>query len=279
MKKSNLLTRTVTGVLFVAVLIGVPFLGADAFRVLFLIIACLTVAELVKLVRASGAAKLDTLSLSLLTVAVFVTVAIMAMGLDATIPACVTVLLFILVFIAQLYRKVEHPVNELAYTVFVQAYAVVPFAMAQFLAFHVDAWGYVTYSPLLPLAMFVFIWANDTGAFCIGSLIGKTKLFPRISPKKSWEGAIGGVAVALAVAYILSICFTELTLLEWLGMALTVSIFGTFGDLVESMMKRAWGVKDSGNILPGHGGMLDRFDSTLFAIPATVAYIHLIGLL
>ena len=161
MKKSNLLTRTVTGVLFVAVLIGVPFLGADAFRVLFLIIACLTVAELVKLVRASGAAKLDTLSLSLLTVAVFVTVAIMAMGLDATIPACVTVLLFILVFIAQLYRKVEHPVNELAYTVFVQAYAVVPFAMAQFLAFHVDASGYVTYSPLLPLAMFGFIWAND----------------------------------------------------------------------------------------------------------------------
>ena len=278
MKKSNLLTRTVTGALFVAVLIGVPFLGGDAFRILFLIIACLTAAELVKLVRLSGAARLGTLSLSLLTVAVFVTVAAMATGLDATIPACVTVLVFILVFISQLYRKAEHPVNELAYTVFVQAYAVVPFAMAQFLAFNVSAAGDVTYSPLLPLAMFGFIWANDTGAFCLGSLIGKTKLVPRISPKKSWEGAIGGVVVALAVAYILSIFFTQLSLVEWLGMALTVSVFGTFGDLVESMMKRAWGVKDSGNILPGHGGMLDRFDSTIFAVPATVAYIHLITL-
>lgn len=279
MKKSNLLIRTITGLIFIGVIIGIPFLGLNAFRILFLIIACLSSVELLKLVRASGAARLDALSLSLLLVAVFVTVSAAAVGIDATLGICVIVVLLMAIFISQLYRKVPNPVNELAYTVFVQVYAVVPFAMIQFLAITVDSAGYVTYSPLLPLAVFAFIWANDTGAFCIGSLIGKTKLFPRISPKKSWEGAIGGVVVSLAVAYIFSICFDRLTLPEWLGLSFVVSIFGIFGDLVESMMKRAWGVKDSGNILPGHGGMLDRFDSSLFAIPAAVVYMKLLELI
>lgn len=282
-KKSNLLLRTVTGLVFIAVIIGVPLLGLDAFRVLFLIIACLTAAELVKLVRQSGAARLDTVSVSLLTVATCVTTSVIALGIDATAAACVTVMLFVITFISHLYRRDAHPVNELAYTVFVQAYAVLPFALIQFLAIEVDAFGSITYSPLLPLAMFTFIWANDTGAYCIGSAIGRTKLFPRISPHKTWEGTIGGVVVAMAAAYIFSICSDTFSaaspaanLAAWLGMALTVSVFGTYGDLVESMMKRAWGVKDSGNILPGHGGMLDRFDSTIFAIPATVAYVKII---
>jgi phosphatidate cytidylyltransferase len=134
---------------------------------------------------------------------------------------------------------------------------------------------------------------NDTGAYCIGSLLGRHKLFPRISPGKSWEGSIGGAVVVLAVAYLLYVFDSGqlsyladagfrssgmLTLEQWLGLGLVVVVFGTWGDLVESLFKRTLGIKDSGSILPGHGGMLDRFDSSLLAIPAAVIYLYTISL-
>ena len=134
--------------------------------------------------------------------------------------------------------------------------------------------------------MFVFLWVNDTGAYLCGYLFVKHKLFPRISPGKSWEGSIGGGILVIAVA-VLVWYLTEqyqlnqlgLSALEWAGLGLTVVIFGTWGDLVESLFKRTLGIKDSGNILPGHGGMLDRFDSSLLAIPAAVVYLYTIMLL
>jgi phosphatidate cytidylyltransferase len=121
---------------------------------------------------------------------------------------------------------------------------------------------------------------NDTGAYCVGSLIGRHKLFPRISPGKSWEGSIGGAVVVLAVAAAISIYIDDvmLTLPQWLGLGFVVVVFGTWGDLVESLFKRTLGIKDSGNILPGHGGMLDRFDSSLLAIPAAVVYLYTLSL-
>ena len=121
---------------------------------------------------------------------------------------------------------------------------------------------------------------NDSGAYCCGSLLGRHKLFPRISPGKSWEGSIGGAVFVLVVAWAIS-SFLDgqmLTLPEWLGLGLTVVVFGTWGDLVESLFKRTLGIKDSGNILPGHGGMLDRFDSSLLAIPAAVVYLYTLSL-
>jgi phosphatidate cytidylyltransferase len=134
---------------------------------------------------------------------------------------------------------------------------------------------------------------NDTGAYCVGSLIGRHKLFPHISPGKSWEGSIGGAIVVLAVAYLIFLFDSGqlthladagfrssgmLTMEQWLGLGLVIVIFGTWGDLVESLLKRTLGVKDSGNILPGHGGMLDRFDSSLLAIPAAVVYLYTLSL-
>ena len=119
---------------------------------------------------------------------------------------------------------------------------------------------------------------NDTGAYCIGSLLGKHRLFERISPKKSWEGSIGGAVVALIAAAILAHFFTTLNLWEWLGLALTIVVFGTWGDLTESLFKRQLGIKDSGHILPGHGGMMDRFDRALMAIPAATVYLYCISL-
>ena len=134
---------------------------------------------------------------------------------------------------------------------------------------------------------------NDTGAYCVGSLIGRHKLFPRISPGKSWEGSIGGGIVVLLVAYLIYLFDSGqltyladagfrssgmLTMAQWLGLGLVVVVFGTWGDLVESLFKRTLGIKDSGSILPGHGGMLDRFDSSLLAIPAAVVYLYTISL-
>ena len=136
-----------------------------------------------------------------------------------------------------------------------------------------------------PLAVFVFLWINDTGAYLCGSLLGKHKLFPRISPGKSWEGSIGGgllvVAIAVLIWYLTDqygVNDLSLNVYEWAGLGLTVVIFGTWGDLVESLFKRTLGIKDSGNILPGHGGMLDRFDSSLLAIPAVVVYLYTLTL-
>jgi phosphatidate cytidylyltransferase len=133
----------------------------------------------------------------------------------------------------------------------------------------------------LPLSIFIFLWVNDSGAYCVGSLLGRHKLFPRISPGKSWEGSIGGAVFVLAAAYAISYFLDTdqmLAMPVWLGLGLVVVVFGTWGDLVESLFKRTLGIKDSGNILPGHGGMLDRFDSSLLAIPAAVIYLYTISL-
>jgi phosphatidate cytidylyltransferase len=134
------------------------------------------------------------------------------------------------------------------------------------------------------MSVFIFLWANDTGAYCAGSLFGRHKLFPRVSPGKTWEGSIGGAVIVLIIAAVisyfagsdasLSTLNAQLSTLKWLGLGLVVVFFGTWGDLVESLFKRTLGIKDSGNILPGHGGMLDRFDSSLMAIPAAVIYLY-----
>ncbi len=138
----------------------------------------------------------------------------------------------------------------------------------------------------IPLSVFVFLWINDAGAYICGSLLGKHKLFPRISPGKSWEGSIGGGILVIIVAVLvwyLSEQYEQnplgLTAIEWAGLGLAVVIFGTWGDLVESLFKRTLGIKDSGHILPGHGGMLDRFDSTLMAVPAAVVYLYTLQML
>ena len=121
---------------------------------------------------------------------------------------------------------------------------------------------------------------SGSGAYCVGSLLGRHKLFPRISPGKSWEGSIGGAVFVVAAAWAISYFLddTMLTLPQWIGLGLVVVIFGTWGDLVESLFKRTLGIKDSGSILPGHGGMLDRFDSSLLAIPAAVVYLYTLSM-
>jgi phosphatidate cytidylyltransferase len=126
------------------------------------------------------------------------------------------------------------------------------------------------------LGYFVLLWLNDTGAYLMGKATGKHLLFQRISPKKTWEGIAGGFIAGLLAAWGLSRFFTQLSPVHWLIMAVLIILFGTFGDLVESMLKRSMQVKDSGNLLPGHGGVLDRFDGVLLSAPVVYIYIYMV---
>ncbi len=188
-------------------------------------------------------------------------------------------LLLLYLMIAELYLKKSNPLGNWAFTMLSQLYIALPFALLNILAYHNNpAESSVSYNPILPLSIFVFLWLNDTGAYCIGSLFGRHRLFERISPKKSWEGSAGGAIFAIAASFAFACFFPFMSMAQWIGLALTVIVFGTWGDLTESLMKRQLGIKDSGNILPGHGGMLDRFDSTLMAVPAAVAYLYALTL-
>lgn len=183
--------------------------------------------------------------------------------------------LLLYMMITELYLKKKNPTGNWAYSMLSQLYVALPFALLNVLAFqNSPETSSVTYNPILPLSIFVFIWLSDTGAYCVGSLIGKHRLFERISPKKSWEGSIGGGIFSIASSLGFAYFFPFMPGWQWVGLAIVVVIFGTWGDLTESLMKRQLGIKDSGNILPGHGGMLDRFDSALMAIPAAVVYLY-----
>lgn len=174
--------------------------------------------------------------------------------------------------IVQLYRPQQNAVHSLERSFFSLGYVALPVSMLNCIMS-------IT-APRLLLGMFLFIWLYDTGAYCFGMMLGRHRLFERISPKKSWEGVIGGVITCIAGAYATHYWFDEFfqvpELTIWVGMSVVIAVFATFGDLVESLIKRTVGVKDSGNILPGHGGILDRIDSLLLVAPAVVIYFILV---
>ncbi len=280
-KQKNLIVRTVTGVLFVVCMVC-GFLNPRAMVFLFALITGLSLWEFCGLVNNECEnVTVNRLISTIAGVYFFVAVAGFRMGIVSNFIAFVPYLLTIVyLFISELYTGNKNAVNDWAYTMLSQMYIALPFSMINILAFELSPVdGQIHFDSLLPLSIFIFLWTNDTGAYCSGSLFGKHKLFPRISPGKSWEGSIGGgIFVLIAAAIIGNIANDgeahRLSIAEWMGLGLVVVFFGTWGDLVESLFKRTIGVKDSGNILPGHGGMLDRFDSSLMAIPAAVIYLY-----
>ena len=281
---NNFIVRTITGILFVAVLVS-SFLRPQAMVLLFALITGLTIWEFTGLVNDREKVTVNRLISTVAGVYFFFAIAGFSSDLTPSavfIPYLVSI---IYLMVAELYLKNEDPIHDWAYTMMAQLYIALPFSLLNTLAFHSTPQGLVAYDAVLPLSVFVFLWMNDTGAYLCGSLLGKHKLFPRISPGKSWEGSIGGGILVIAVAVLVWYLTDQyqlnqlgLTAIEWAGLGLTVVVFGTWGDLVESLFKRTLGIKDSGNILPGHGGMLDRFDSSLLAIPAAVVYLYTIML-
>ena len=277
--KSNLIQRTITGIVFVAVLVGCILWSPISFSLLFTLIAALSVHEFGHLMNVYNGVSMNKTITALGGAYLFMALGSFCIG--ATDARIFLPYLFLLIYlmITELYLKRTNPLGNWAYSMLSQLYIALPFALLNILAYHNSPENSsVTYNPILPLSIFVFIWLSDTGAYCVGSLIGKHRLFERISPKKSWEGSIGGAVFSIASSLIFAHCYPFFSIGQWAGLATVVVVFGTWGDLTESLMKRQLGIKDSGNILPGHGGMLDRFDSALMAIPAAVIYLYVLTL-
>ena len=271
---NNFIVRTITAVFFVAAIVSC-FLRAEAMIFLFALVTGLTIWEFTGLVSDRENVSVNRMICTVAGVYFFLAMAGYNSGITPAgvfVPYLITL---VYLMVAELYLKQPDPVNDWA----------LPFSMINVLAFR-SVGSDITYTYLIPLSVFFFLWVNDAGAYICGSLLGKHKLFPRISPGKSWEGSIGGGILVMIVAVILwhlseqyHVNDLQLSALEWAGLGLVVVIFGTWGDLVESLFKRTLGIKDSGHILPGHGGMLDRFDSTLMAFPSAVVYLYTIQML
>jgi phosphatidate cytidylyltransferase len=276
----NLLTRSLTGAIYVAVIIGAIMLGSWWFWGLVMILGLLGVSEFNRITNKSFVSYATTL-LDLIGTAILITSVAMSVLVDSTDFGQGLIMLFfygiyvIARFIAQLYMHDGNPLSHLANSILGQVYIALPLAMLEAL--------YSLAGKEIVLCMFILIWLSDTGAFCVGSLLGKHRLFERISPKKSWEGFFGGFAfciiAAIAFYYLLPNCFHSMNIVAMIGFGALVCIFGTWGDLVESLIKRSLNVKDSGNLLPGHGGILDRIDSLLIVVPAVSLYLAALLLL
>ncbi len=177
-------------------------------------------------------------------------------------------------FISILFSKKEEAVEQLGKKFLSVIYIALPYTLIAMIPFINNEFNYINTTIL---GVFILVWVNDTFAYLVGSNFGKHKLLPRISPNKSWEGFIGGMVFTFVGAYFLAQYFTKLNLNNWLVFALIVSTFGVLGDLIESMFKRQAGVKDSGNIIPGHGGILDRMDSVIFVAPFIFMYLLIVS--
>lgn len=281
--KNNFIQRAITGIIFVGVLIGCILGGPISFSLLFALITALTIHEFGVIISKQPDVEINKPICMLAGVFLFFGFAYLGVMPGQTEILIPYLFLIIYLLVSELYLKKKNPLNNWAYAMMSQIYIALSFAMLNVLAYHSignegELSNYqVQYNPILPLSIFIFTWINDTGAYCTGMLFGKHRLFERISPKKSWEGSIGGGVFSIIAAIVMAHYFPFMSISIWIGLALTVVTFGTLGDLTESLLKRTIGIKDSGNILPGHGGMLDRFDSTLMAVPAAVVYLYIIS--
>ncbi len=279
---NNLVLRTLTGVVFIAVLIGGTLYSPLTFTVLFAAVTGLTVWEFSTNVNNHAGASVNRVINTTAAVYLFLAFAGFCSDLTPSKAFIPYVISIIYLPVSELYLQKSDPLKNWAYAFASQIYIALAFSLLCVLAFRYDPMeNCVAFEPLYPLAVFIFLWTSDTGAYVSGSLLHKrfpAKLFERISPNKSWVGSIGGGVLCMVVAVVLWHFFPELLdLPHWMGLGLVVCIFGTWGDLVESLFKRQLGIKDSGHILPGHGGMMDRFDSSLLAIPAAVLYLYTIN--
>lgn len=280
MLMKNLFKRSITGIIYVALIVGAVLAGGWWYVALFALFTLLAINEFSRLANASdGGENVVTLIIDMTgALVLFVGMSCVNMPLFSSYATAVmggtffsVYLLYLIVrLVMQLYSHESSPLTNLSYSYMGQLYIALPLGIMSMYFTMPD-------STSLLLAMFIMIWLSDTGAFVVGSMLGKHKLFPRISPAKTWEGFCGGIVFVVLSAIVMKCCFAQwfesISMLQLCGMGITVAVFATWGDLVESLIKRTLGVKDSGNILPGHGGILDRIDSLLLVIPASLLYL------
>ncbi len=274
MNIQNLIIRSATGLLFLVVMIAGILWHPYAYLALFTFIVGATLCEYNKLMQSAFGLSIPILLHGITGAAVFIVTVLVRWGLLPEKLILIMGLIAIVYAISSLYSKQRNPFQSILYPFFGYLYILIPFTLSSHLAFPKS--GEMTFTPYILLMVFVFIWISDSAAYFFGSLLGRHRLFERISPKKSWEGFVGGLLFAVLSAYIASLFLAQLSMAQWIGLSVVTVIAGTYGDLFESFLKRTIAVKDSGTVLPGHGGLLDRFDAPLFAIPAAVAYLSII---
>lgn len=261
-KSKNLLYRSVTGLLIVVTIIACIKAGVWTSFLLFGIVTLVGIKECIAISQKMGK-KPSILVTYLAGAAMYATIGIAEIFEMESILLPLCSLIMILALVGSLYRKSENTLEDGMWALWPSIYVSVPLSLLVTLE-----------KAELLLPLFIFIWSSDVMAYVVGSLIGKHKLFPKWSPSKSWEGAIGGFCAALLAAFIYA-SFAESSVLGMVVLAGMISVFGVLGDLVESMAKRLAGLKDSGKTLPGHGGILDRFDSVFVASPIAVVLLQI----
>lgn len=267
---SNLAIRTLTGAILVVLVIAAILADRNLFALLFLIFTIIGLWEFYSMVEKAGVFPNKTAGI-LAGVVLFSTNAMVAMELIGIELLLLNFIFIFLIFLFELYRNNPNPFTNIAFTFFGLLYVAVPFSLLNY--FPNPAFIPGIYHTSFLLGFFFLVWINDTGAFVMGTAFGKHRLFERVSPKKTWEGAIGGAILTFICAGIISIYYSQIYLKDWLIISAIIVVFGTYGDLFESMFKRSINTKDSGRILPGHGGVLDRFDSVFMAAPFVFVYL------
>ncbi|MGZ4116775.1 MAG: phosphatidate cytidylyltransferase [Bacteroidia bacterium] len=269
---NNFFKRTLTAGAFVAILLGCTYYSQLSFSILFFIITILGLWEFYTLSE-KGDNKPQKIWGTITGAIIFATNAFVCMGYYDHWILIINIPFVFIIFILELFTKAASPFRNIAFTVLGIVYVAVPFSLLNYL---VTYNGHYSYE--LMFGFFFILWCNDSGAYLAGSAFGKRKLFPRVSPGKSWEGSIGGAIASYIVVFIISKWYTSVDIVDWVVIAAILIVIGTLGDLVESLFKRSINVKDSGTLLPGHGGILDRFDSLLMAVPFVFTYLYLIGI-
>ncbi len=264
---NNFVKRTLSGFIFVTLVVGSILLSHFTFLAVFTLICGWTVYEFHKLTNQQSNVNVNIWVAVFGAILLFISSFISASGSWHFPIFPIYGLYVILSLISELYQQKTNPIHNWAYFMLGQLIVALPFSVLNFILFISD------YQPIILLAVFATIWVNDTGAYLVGVTFGKHRLFERISPKKSWEGFIGGSLFALLSGFAFSLFIPQISLINWLVFSEIIVVFGTFGDLIESLLKRTLDVKDSGNVIPGHGGLLDRFDSMLLAAPAVFIYL------
>lgn len=264
---SNFAQRTIVGLIFIAAVMGCALLGPLANGMLFLFFAAVGLYEVYAMLKhqQSNAPRW----FKGMSVGVIIYMLVFLVQTDTISVRWFWILPFLIaiIFVAELIKLDHLTLSNLAITIFGWIYVVLPLSLVNVLP---TVEGIYDAMPLI--GFFLVLWANDTGAYLIGKYFGRTKLYPEVSPNKTWEGLAGGLSVAFAVAVLLSKTTHALNLRDWIVMAVCVATFGNLGDLFESHLKRNFGVKDSGHLMPGHGGVLDRFDGLFLALPVFLAY-------
>lgn len=272
---NNFLKRTITGSLIVLTISALILINEWTFFVFVLVSGVWLNIEFLRIAKNDKNKPntfLTILSTVLILALVFCT---NYFKLNTALYWLIPIPLF-LIFITELFSKNETPIRNIAISLFTLVYTVFPFIVSIFIVNGQMLYFQTAtnmFTPTVLLGVFILIWVYDSMAYCVGVPLGRHRLFLRVSPKKSWEGTIGGAMLTIIAGYFINLLFPLLPKIDWIIITLIVIVFGTLGDLIESLFKRSCAIKDSGVTLPGHGGLLDRFDSFIFAVPWVWIYL------